>query len=51
METGTGLFFLAIGIAFAGYCIGSGLDGLGDGIREGFRELSQSIGYLFDKDG
>lgn len=37
---GWGLFFLGAGIAFAGYCVGSGIQECGDYIRSAMDEIS-----------
>lgn len=34
MEIGTGLFFLAIGIGFAGWAIGVGISELGEHLKD-----------------
>jgi len=52
MSVGAGLFFLAAGIAAAGFFVGCGLEECGDNIRKGLRVLAISLAEddTFDPD-
>ncbi|XUM19767.1 hypothetical protein ACRAVF_19060 [Bradyrhizobium oligotrophicum S58] len=43
MSTGAGLFFLAIGLAAAGFFAGCGLEEFGENIRKGLGDIAEAI--------